>query len=180
METTRSPTPETTNHIARPWNTSRTQRKPVHNTQKKALNDQTKGAFETNPTTRHNFALSRTERNCSCEWLVLKANRGLSATMATLDVADFYNEPRHFLIPNPNYTSLVDGVVGAGGGLAGGVGGDAGTNAADAVAAVLNAAQTSPILIAFTVEGDEAWGTRSLASRKTLPTPPPTTTWWWR
>ena len=56
---------------------------------------------------------------------------------------------------NPNCTSLVDGVAGAGGGLAGGVGGDAGTNAADAAAAVLNAAQNSPILIAFSVSGDE-------------------------
>ena len=104
--------------------------------------------------------------------------------MATLDVADFYNEPRHFLIPDPNYTSLVDGVAGAGGGLAGGVGGDARTNAADAAAAVLNAAQNSPILIAFTVDGDEdhvcVGHSLSLASHKTLPTPPRKTTWWWR
>ena len=75
--------------------------------------------------------------------------------MATLDVADYCNEPGHFLTPNPDCATLVNGAAGAGGALVGGIGGGTGTNAAKAATAVLNAAQNSPILLAFTVIGDE-------------------------
>ena len=97
--------------------------------------------------------------------------------MATLDVADFHSEPGHFLAPNPNCATLVDGAAGAGGALVGGVGGGAGTNTADTATAVLNTAQNSPILLAFTVTGDED---HICVGHRTLPTPPLATTWWWR
>ena len=76
--------------------------------------------------------------------------------MATLDVSTYYGDPSHFLVPNPDYATLLAGVAPAGGGGAvGGLGSGATTNGPDTARGVVNATTNSPLVVVFTIQGEE-------------------------